>query len=322
MANSLIQRQRETVNLRFGMFLHFNSATFQFASGDTVDWEYDCENNDVPRQHPFSPADWNPQELDCAQWARIAKEAGAAFGVLTAKHHEGFCLWPTHYTEHCVRSAACKTDVVGAYVQAFREQGLLPGLYFSILDLTQGIGRKRCTPEDKEYIKGQITELLTGYGEIPFLLVDGWAAPWGGPSYEALPFEEVDSWVKALQPDCLLINIGSGCSLDHTDMVLYENNAGQQAEDSFVGPGMGCDILTGAWFWRKDDPARELRTSQWAAGRIAEMNRQNITFILNASPNQKGRIDANVEKVFQGIAPLRKPVPPLAALPEGWLYRG
>ena len=190
------------------------------------------------------------------------------------------------------------------------------------MDLTQGIGRKRCTPEDKEYIKGQITELLTGYGEIPFLLVDGWGAPWGGPSYEALPFEEVDSWVKALQPDCLLINIGSGCSLDHTDMVLYENNAGQQAEDSFVGPGMGCDILTGAWFWRKDDPARELRTSQWAAGRIAEMNRQNITFILNASPNQKGRIDANVEKVFQGIAPLRKPVPPLAALPEGWLYRG
>ena len=138
-----------------------------------------------------------------------------------------------------MRSAACKTDVVGAYVQAFREQGLLPGLYFSILDLTQGIGRKRCTPEDKEYIKGQITELLTGYGEIPFLLVDGWAAPWGGPSYEALPFAEVDSWVKALQPDCLLINIGSGCSLDHTDMVLYENKRRPAGRGLLCGPWHG-----------------------------------------------------------------------------------
>ena len=72
-------------------------------------------------------------------------------------------------------------------------------------------------------IKGQITELLTNYGEIPFLIVDGWNAPWGGPSYEMLPFEELDSLVKSLQPDCLFMNIGCSKGLEGTDIVFYEN---------------------------------------------------------------------------------------------------
>ena len=90
-----------------------------------------------------------------------------------------------------------KTDVVREYLEAFRIQGIKAGLYFSILDLTQGIDRRGCSAKNKEYIKGQLTELLTNYGEIPFVIVDGWQSPWGGPSYEELPFEEVNGWVKA-----------------------------------------------------------------------------------------------------------------------------
>ena len=77
-----------------------------------------------------------------------------------------------------------------------------------MLDLTAQTGHRSCTTAQKEKIFGQVTELLTNYGEIPFLIVDGWNAPWGGPSYEMLPFEELDRLVKSLQPDCMLMNIG------------------------------------------------------------------------------------------------------------------
>ena len=86
----LIQKQKWLINLRFGMFIHFNSATFQFANGETCDWEYAHENNNEQRKYVFDPKDWNPIELDCSQWARGAKATGMEFAVLTAKHHEGF----------------------------------------------------------------------------------------------------------------------------------------------------------------------------------------------------------------------------------------
>lgn len=201
--------QKKFINLRFGTFIHFNSATFQFHNNpDIIDWEYDHENGDLPRQFPFDEKDFNPTAPDyCKQWAKIAKSAGCQFAALTSKHHEGFDLWPSDYTDHCVKNATNKTDVVAAYLDAFRSEGIVAGLYFSVLDLTAQTGHRSCTTAQKEKIFGQVTELLTNYGEIPFLIVDGWNAPWGGPSYEMLPFEELDRLVKSLQPDCMLMNI-------------------------------------------------------------------------------------------------------------------
>ena len=171
MAISLTDLQKDFINLRFGTFIHFNSATFQFNKGEITDWEYGHENGGEPRRFPFCEKDWNPTDLDCRQWAAIAKSAGCRYAALTTKHHEGFALWPTAYSEHCVRNASLTTDVVAEYLSAFREAGIEAGLYFSILDLTAGIGRKSCTSQQKELIKGQITELLTRYGRIPFLIV-------------------------------------------------------------------------------------------------------------------------------------------------------
>lgn len=230
--------QKKFINLRFGTFIHFNSATFQFHNNpDIIDWEYDHENGDLPRQFPFDEKDFNPTAPEyCKQWASIAKSAGCQFAALTSKHHEGFDLWPSDYTEHCVKNATNKTDVVAAYLDAFRREGIVAGLYFSVLDLTAQTGHRSCTAAQKEKIFGQVTELLTRYGEIPFLIVDGWNAPWGGPSYEMLPFEELDHLVKSLQPDCMLMNIGCQDGLSGTDVVFYENAAGQEVDHSFNGP--------------------------------------------------------------------------------------
>lgn len=319
--NRLQKNQLDFINLRLGTFIHFNSATVQFHDSEIIDWEFDHENNGAPRRYPFDEKLWNPSELNCCQWADIAKSAGCRFAALTTKHHEGFALWPSEYSDHCVKNASCKRDVVKEFLEAFRKAGITAGLYFSILDLTAGIGRKICTAEHKKMIKGQITELLTRYGEIPFLIVDGWNAPWGGPSYEMLPFEELDSLVKSLQPDCLFMNIGCSEGLEGTDVVFYENAAGQEADDSFAGPGVSCNKLTGTWFWRKEDPVTEPVGAEWALKKMQEYFPRNINFMLNISPDPGGKVDANLAEAFQAVGKGVILPPPLTGVPDGWLER-
>ncbi|MBD5459471.1 MAG: alpha-L-fucosidase [Lachnospiraceae bacterium] len=313
--------QKEFINLRLGTFIHFNSATMQFHTGEIKDWEFDHENGKSPRLYPFAEKDWNPQNPDCAQWAAAARSSGCRFAALTAKHHEGFALWPTAYSEHSVKNGTNKTDVVAAYLKAFREAGIAAGLYFSILDLTAGIGRRSCTEKQKEMIKGQITELLTHYGEIPFLIVDGWNAPWGGPSYDMLPFEEIDGLVKLLQPNCLLANIGCTEGIENTDIVFFENGAGQEITAGFEGPGVLCQKFTGTWFWREEDPETKTASAEWAAGLLKKCNAVNVNLMLNISPNKEGRMDENLAAAFSSFGELQKTAAPLQEIPAGWLKR-
>ena len=112
---------------------------------------------------------------------------------------------------------------------------------------------------------GQITELLTNYGEIPYLIIDGWNAPWGGPSYRELPFEEVDALVKRLQPNCLLMNIGCTEGISGTDVVFFENGAGQELTPGFARsrrtvPEADADVVL---------PRRRKRAEERPTGRSA-----------------------------------------------------
>jgi len=93
---NLLEMQKKFINLRLGTFIHFNSATFQFHTGEIKDWEFDHENAGSPRIFPFAELDWNPTELDCTQWAKTAQAAGVRFAAFTSKHHEGFatCIFP------------------------------------------------------------------------------------------------------------------------------------------------------------------------------------------------------------------------------------
>lgn len=317
----LTDRQKWFVNLRLGQFIHFNSATQQFYKTKKNDWEDDHENKGTPRKRPFNPHDWNPSDLDCAQWAKASKAMGATFATLTAKHHEGFCLWPTATTQHCTRNATCKRDVVAEYLDAYRVQGIEAGLYFSMLDLTHAIGRKKCTPADVDFTKRQFRELLTNYGEIPFIIIDGWQTAWGGPSYTNMPFEEMDTFIKSIQPNCLLINHSCETTLAHTDVVFYENAAGQNAADDFKGPGAAGNILTKHWFWREFDTAGELKSTDWALEKIKEMNTKNISFLLNASPNRFGLIDDSMVARFEEIGKSFRTTAPVKDIPQGWLTR-
>jgi alpha-L-fucosidase len=128
---SLPRLQQAFLDLRFGMFVHFNMATFQ-----------DREWGD-----PTAPADqFNPAAPDTDQWAQAAQAANMSWACLTAKHHDGFCIWPTATRSASVRHTRYKTDVVRAYVNSFRKHGLKVALYYSMLDMREDIRHFDVTP--------------------------------------------------------------------------------------------------------------------------------------------------------------------------------
>ncbi|HPD19233.1 MAG TPA: alpha-L-fucosidase, partial [Candidatus Goldiibacteriota bacterium] len=229
------QLQRDFVDLRFGMFIHFGILTY------TGTWAQ--KNLDITK---FKPVDFNP-----GQWADVAKEAGMKFGVLTTKHHDGFALWQTDTSDFSVKGIPWKNgkcDVVREYVDAFRARGLLPGLYYSIWDNTKGIGNKPVTRDDIEYVKKQLKELLTKYGDIPILVLDGWSWKMG---HKAMPYDEIKSFIKSLQPGCLVIDHTHLQCLWDNDLIVFEEPKGVFApEGNVLAAAQDQKIINGNdWFW-------------------------------------------------------------------------
>jgi len=152
------ENQMRWQEMEYYAFVHFSLNTYTDQS-----WGYGNEDINL----------FNPTDLDCRQWARICKEAGMKGIIITAKHHCGFCLWPSKYTEYSVKNAPWKNgkgDVVRELADACKEYGLKLGIYLSPWDRNHpDYGR----PEYITYFRNQLTELLTNYGDIFEVWFDG-----------------------------------------------------------------------------------------------------------------------------------------------------
>lgn len=304
--SNLHNLQQQFVDLRFGMFIHFNIPTFM--SDDWADPE-------------ASPAIFNPKKLDCNQWATAAKSANMSYGCLTTKHHSGFAIWDTKTTPYNVMNSPLKRDVVKEYTTAFRAKGLKVMLYYSILDTHHKIRPGQITRADIAMIKEQLTELLTNYGEITALIIDGWDAPWSRISYDDVPFEEIYGLIKRLQPNCLVMDLNAAKypteALFYTDIKSYEQGAGQHiSTDNNKLPALSCLPINTAWFWKADFPTTPVKNADKLVNdNIVPFNKAWCNFILNVAPNRDGLIDNNALEALKQIGKQWKNEGAVAPLP-------
>lgn len=302
----LFALQQQFVNLRFGMFIHFNIPTFM---------EDDWADPDA------SPAIFNPQKLDCNQWAQAAQSAHMSYGCLTTKHHSGFCIWDTKTTDYNVMNSPLKRDVVKEYADAFRAKGLKVMLYYSILDTHHKLRPGWINQKHIEMVKAQLTELLTKYGKIEALIIDGWDAPWSRISYDDVPFEEIYGLIKSLQPDCLVMDLNAAkypaAGLFYTDIKSYEQGAGQHISTATNHlPALSCLPINSAWFWKPSFPTQPVKDPvKLVDDNIVPFNKAYCNFILNVAPNRNGLIDDNALAALKAIGQRWQPQQTMPSLP-------
>ena len=184
------KKQLEFMDWEFGAFFHFGIRSF-------FKGHKDWDNREMPAEA------FCPDKLDCEQWIREFKDAGAKYAILVTKHHDGFANWPSAYTEYSVKNTPWKNgkgDVVAEYVAACRKYGLKVGLYYSPAQWGN-INMSSETDYDGYFIN-QISELLTNYGKIDYLWFDGNGSE--GHEYDT---ERIIRAIRSLQPEILIFNM-------------------------------------------------------------------------------------------------------------------
>jgi alpha-L-fucosidase len=184
------QRQIDWQRDEISAFIHFGMNTF-------TDQEWGDGTED--------PKQFNPTQLDARQWVRAAKAAGITRMILTAKHHDGFCLWPSQYTEHCVRNSPWKNgkgDVVGEFVDACRAEGMHYGIYISPWDRHEASYGD--SPKYNQYFLNQLREVLTTCQGVDEVWFDGACAE--GPNGKRQEYDWRAYWslIRELAPDAAI----------------------------------------------------------------------------------------------------------------------
>lgn len=274
------------VDMRFGMFNHFNMGTF-------TNEEWAAPNQD--------PALFAPAAVDCAQWAAAAAAAKMSYGVLTTKHHDGFCLWPTAYNSYNVATSSYEQDIVAQYVSAFRARGLKVGLYYSIWDRSYNVqaydtrhgvaADQAIWPGDITYMLNQITELLTGYGTIDVFMTDGYAWQMG---QQAVSYQRIREHVKSLQPDIVMIDHGALSVPFLGDAIYFEEPLGVTSPAGNTYAALQGQTISDGWFWHPSTPTTDPMSQASILSHLADLEPKYTSFILNCPPNRSGVLDANI----------------------------
>ena len=188
-----------------------------------------------------------------------------------------------------------KGDVVREYVDAFRSRGLLPGLYYSIWDTTEGVAAGQMTTAKLEYVKTQLTELLTNYGPIPVLVMDGWSWQMG---HNEIAYEEIRALVKSLQPDCLMTDHAHLADPWDVDIISFEEPRGGWSPAGNTYPGAQGQKMNASggndWFWAPDIGGLMTVAGHRRAAPAATWNRSGPTSCSTARPTATGLLDAAI----------------------------
>ncbi len=293
---------------RFGMFIHWGL----YAIPARGEWVRNLEKYRDEDYRAYA-SEFNPMNYDPREWARIAKRAGMKYVVMTAKHHDGFCLFDSALTDFKSTNTPAKRDLVREYVDAFRAEGLKVGFYYSLLDWNHPhypVDRLHPRRDDAEakakprnfaeyirYFHGQVRELLTNYGTIDLLWVDFSYDEMTGEKWQAA---ELVKMARSLQPGIILNNrLGVHGALQLGDF----NTPEQTIPDAPLVDADGkpvlwetCLTINNHWGYARDDhdeksPAQLVRA-------LVECVSKNGNLLLNVGPTAKGEIPAaSVERL-------------------------
>jgi len=311
--------------MEFTCFTHFGMNTFT-----DREWGDGKEN---PRQ-------FNPTAFDARQWAAACKMAGMRMIILTAKHHDGFCLWPSKYTEHCVKNSpwrSGKGDVVREVSQACCEAGLKFGVYLSPWDRHE---RAYGSDAYNAYYKNQLRELLTNYGRITEVWWDGACGEGPSGKRQVYDWDGYAKVVRDLQPDALIFGMGpdirwvgneDGLARESEWSVLPKAGVGDQtaadlgnrkylaAAKELVWYPAECDVsIRPGWFYHASQDNQVKSLAHLLDIYYRSVGRNSV-LLLNVPPDRRGLFHENdvarlrqlrevIDKTFKTNLAAHKPV--------------
>ena len=297
---------------RFGMFVHWGHSSQQ---GVELSWPLTGGVDVLPSSRPGMPvadyessaATFDPAPGAAKEWAALARRAGMRYAVFTARHHDGYSMWPSRWSHHSVATSPCGRDLVAEFVDAFRAEGLRVGLYYSLPDwhhpdypaLTDGdrpyaYGTgARSAPESWErflaYQFGQIEELLTNYGTIDVLWFDG--------AWERSPDEwraaELLARIRELQPSILVNDRLPGA----TDFLTPEQFVPPEPQ-----PQRWETCLTMNESWGHVPGDTDYKSARSLVHTLCEVAARGGNLLLNVSPRGDGSLPPEQVERLETIA--------------------
>ena len=270
------RRMRWWHEARFGMFVHWGL----YSQLGRHEWAMNRER--IPMAEYEKLADtWRPKERPAREWARLAKQAGAKYMVMTTKHHEGFCLWDTAQTDYNAVKHGPGRDLVREFVDACREFGLRIGFYYSLMDWHHPDGA-RCATDDAarrrflDFSDGCVRELCSNYGKIDIMWYD---VAWPMRTPALWESARRNAMVRELQPDIIINNRS----------LLDEDFGTPEEHVTAAGPGRAweaCMTFNGSWGYMPS--AIDWRSVREVLGMLRTATAGGGNLLLNIGPKPDG----------------------------------
>jgi len=312
------ERMEWFIKARFGLFVHWGI----YAIPARGEWVRSHEKLSIEDYQPFfeefNPVNYNPKE-----WAALAKKAGMKYTVITAKHHDGFCLFDSKLTDYKATNTLAGRDLIKEYVDAFRNEGLKVGFYYSLIDWHHpdypAYGdnfhpmrdneawkdKKHDFPRYLQYMHGQVRELLTNYGKIDIMWFD---FSYGNMSGETWKATELVKMVRSLQPHIIIDDRLGG----HIRSVNKEVYAGDFASPEQIIPPEGvvdeagnpipweaCITMNNHWGYAATD--KDFKSPKQLIRALVECVSKGGNLLLNVGPNAKGEFPEESVEILTEI---------------------
>ena len=311
------ERLKWWTNDRFGMFIHWGI----YALPGRHEWVKQREKiSDENYQKYFE--NFNPDLFNPTEWAKMAKAAGMKYAVITTKHHDGFCLFDSKYTDYDVMNTPYGKDIIKEWVDAFRAEGLGIGFYYSLIDwhhphftIDRAHPQRVTTKEEfdkinkgrdmsiyRQYLKNQVEELTSNYGKIDIIWLDYSYPGEFGKGHEDWGSVELLKMVRKLQPG-ILVN-------DRLDLKEYSDGWDFTTPEQFKVqswpeingvkiPWETCQTFSGSWGYYRDE--HTWKNNQQLLLLLIESVSKGGNLLLNVGPTGRGMIDYRAQEALENM---------------------